>query len=149
MTNKSPKKHLGSCHCGAVTIEVTIDASAGTRCNCRICTKLNPLGAIAKPADVRVLTGESELTAYGRTPVAQRFFCKHCGVYLFGRGHLAELGGDFASINLQVLDDVEMKDVATMYWDGRHDNWQAGPRAQPFAIFSETSAAGAATTAGH
>lgn len=135
MTNTTPKKHLGSCHCGAVTIEVMIDASAATRCNCRICTKLNPLGVLAKPGDVRVVTGESELASYGRTASGTRYFCKHCHVYLFGTGHLAELGGDFASINLQALDDIDVNAVATMHWDGRHDNWQAGPAKQPYPIF--------------
>ncbi len=139
MTKNPPKKHLGSCHCGAVTIEATVDATAGTRCNCRICTKLNPLGVLAKPDDVRVLTGESELTAYGR-PEAMRYFCRHCGVHLFGKGNIPELGGAFASVNLQALDDVEIKDVATMYWDGRHDNWQAGPRPEPFPIFRSPTA---------
>jgi hypothetical protein len=146
MTNNPPKKHLGSCHCGAVTFEATIDATKGTRCNCRVCTKLNPLGVLAKPGDVRVLTGESELSEFGRTAAGKRYFCKHCGVYMWSKGYLEELGGDYASINLQALDDIDVDHVATMYWDGRHDNWQAGPSPKPYARFKEPSAASAATT---
>jgi len=32
------------------------------------------------------------------------------------------------SVNLNTLDDVDPRDVKVIYWDGRHDNWQAGPR---------------------
>jgi len=130
-------KHKGSCHCGAVQFEATIDATKGTRCNCTICTKLNPLGAITKPELVTVTKGESELSSFGRSEAGRRYFCKHCGVYLYSKGHLAELGGDYASVNLQTLDDVEIDDIAVMHWDGRHDNWQAGPRAEPYPRFAK------------
>ncbi len=134
MTNTLAKKHPGSCHCGAVTFEATIDASKGSRCNCTVCTKLNPLGAITKPELVTVTKGQSELSSFGRTPAGTRFFCKHCGVYLYSKGHLAEIGGDYASVNLQALDDIDPAQVTTRYWDGRHDNWQAGPSPTPFPI---------------
>jgi len=41
---------------------------------------------------------------------------------------LPQLGGDYVSINLNALDEVDPRDVKVVYWDGRHDNWQAGPR---------------------
>jgi hypothetical protein len=55
-------------------------------------------------------------------------------VHCFGSGHLAELGGDFVSINYNTLDDVDPLDVKVSYWDGRHDNWQAGARDNPWRI---------------
>jgi len=72
---------------------------------------------------------ESDLSTYawgGKT--ATRYFCKHCGVHCFARGNLPQLGGDYVSINLNALDEVDPRDVKVVYWDGRHDNWQAGPR---------------------
>jgi hypothetical protein len=129
------RKHGGSCHCGAVRFEVEIDAGKGSRCNCSICTKLGPTGAIAKPDAFRVLAGEADLSSYAwGAKVSQRFFCKHCGVYCFGRGHLDVLGGDFVSVNLNTLDDIDPGDVKVVHWDGRHDNWQAGPRSTPWPI---------------
>jgi hypothetical protein len=148
MTNNQAKKHTGSCHCGAVKIEVIVDASSGTRCNCSVCTKLNTLGAKVKPDALKVISGESELSTYvWGAKIGTRYFCKHCGVHVFGRGHLAKHGGDFASVNLQALDDVEVKDVTTLYWDGRHDNWEAGPGKEPYPIFRAPSDAAATTTA--
>jgi len=129
------KKHSGGCHCGAVRFEVEVDATQGSRCNCSICAKVNGIGAIVKPDALVVLQGESELSPYvwgGK--VSTRYFCKHCGVHLFQRGHLPELGGDFAGVYLNALDDLDASLVELTYWDGRHDNWEAGPRKTPWPI---------------
>lgn len=130
-------KHTGSCHCGAIRFEVELDLADGaTKCNCSICTKLGPIGKLVNPAAFRLVVGtEAELGAYAwGAKVSTRFFCRTCGVYCYGRGHLAELGGDFLSVNLNTLDGVEIAEIPLAYWDGRHDNWQAGPRATPFPI---------------
>jgi len=129
----TPTQHTGGCHCGAVRFEVEIDASAGTMFNCSICTKLGAVGVIAKPAAFQLVSGEAELSTYawgGR--ISQRKFCKHCGVYCFASGHLDVLGGDYVSINLNSLDDFDLSRVELGYWDGRHNNWQAGPRPTPW-----------------
>jgi hypothetical protein len=131
-------KHTGSCHCGAMRFEVEVDATQGGRCNCSICTKLNPTGALVKPAAFRLLTDEAALGSYvWGAKMSTRYFCKTCGVYGFGRGHLAELGGDFVSVNLNCLDDIEHADVQVRYWDGRHDNWEAGQRETPWPTLGE------------
>ena len=60
-----PSKHRGSCHCGAVRFEVTVDVSAGaTRCNCSICTKVAQTGSIVKPDAFTLLAGEESLSHY-------------------------------------------------------------------------------------
>jgi hypothetical protein len=137
------RRHAGGCHCGAVRYEVTVDASHGGRCNCSICTKVAQLGAMVKPAAFRLVSGEESISKYvwgGK--ISTRHFCKHCGVHCFGAGHLAELGGDFVSVNLNTLDDIDPSDVEVVNWDGRHDNWQAGPRPTPWPIkLSQTPAA--------
>lgn len=133
------KKHSGSCHCGDVRFEVELDASAGTRCNCSVCTKTSVLGAMVKPPAFRLVSGEDKTSFYewgGK--VAKRYFCKRCGVHCYGAGHLAELGGDFVSINMNCLDDIDVADVKVGYWDGRHDNWMAGQRPTPWPIRNET-----------
>jgi hypothetical protein len=134
--NKGATKQRGSCHCGEVKFEVDIDLATGVgRCNCSICTKLGATGAIVKPAAFRLLAREESLGAYTwGAKVSQRFFCKRCGVYCFGRGHLPQLGGDFVSVPVNALDGVDASTLKIQYWDGRHDNWQAGPRATPWPI---------------
>ena len=42
--------HRGSCHCGHLKYSVRMDATKASRCNCRICTKISPLGSIVKPS---------------------------------------------------------------------------------------------------
>jgi hypothetical protein len=130
--------HQGGCHCGAVRFEVEHEVARGaTRCNCSICTKVSQTSSILKPAAFRLLAGEHALATYEwATRTAQRYFCKHCGVHCFGRGHLPQLGGDFVSVNWNCLDDVDPSEVSVVHWDGRHDNWQSGPRSQPWPIFA-------------
>jgi hypothetical protein len=131
----TPRKHTGGCHCGAVRFEVELDASTGTMCNCTICSKLATVGAIVKPAAFRLVSGEADLSSYewgGR--IAQRKFCKHCGVQCFAPGHLEVLGGDYVSVNLNSLDDFDLSRTQLAYWDGRHNNWQAGPRDTPWPV---------------
>ncbi len=127
------KKRLGTCHCGDVRFEVEIDATAGSRCNCSICTKTSVTGGVVKPAAFKLLSDESKLSMYEwASKMSQRYFCKRCGVHCFGRGHLEQLGGDFVSVNLNCIDDIDLRDVSLVFWDGRHNNWQAGPRKEPW-----------------
>lgn len=130
------KTYAGGCHCGAVHYEVDLDLSAGVgRCNCSICHRLGRAGAIVKPEAFRLIAGESELTEYrwGSKSV-EYLFCKRCGIHSFGKGHLAEVGGDFVSVNTHCLEGLDLTGVPVNYWDGRHDNWMAGPSDKPWPI---------------
>jgi hypothetical protein len=131
------RTHQGSCHCGTVRFEAELDLSTGSRCNCSICTKIPTVNAITRPDGLRITAGESELATYawgGRT--ATRYFCRRCGTHCFLRGDLPELGGAYASVSVSALDDVDPNLLTLVHWDGRHDNWGAGPRATPWLIFA-------------
>jgi hypothetical protein len=140
---KTPVRHTGGCHCGAVRFEVVLGpVVGGGRCNCSICQKLAPTAHSVKPDALRLLAGDESLGAYEwGARVSTRYFCKHCGVYCFGKGNLPELGGHFASVNLNCLDEFDVEALEIVYWDGRHDNWAAGTRSEPWPLFPEREAA--------
>jgi hypothetical protein len=131
-----PRKYTGACHCGAVRFEVTADLGAGAaRCNCSICLKVAQTGVIVKPDAFTLLAGQDSLSTYEwGAKISRRYFCKHCGIHGFARGHLAQLGGDYVSVNVNSLEGVEIHELPIKYWDGRHDNWYAGARATPWPI---------------
>lgn len=135
-TIKTTRMLRGSCHCGAVRFEVQADLAQGaSRCNCSVCTKLGARGAIVKPDAFALLSDEEALNAYEwGHKVSKRYFCKTCGIYCYASGHLAEVGGDFVSFNYNTIDDLEIDDLPVVYWDGRHDNWHAGPAEEPWPI---------------
>lgn len=132
-------KHTGTCHCGAIEFAVEVDASTGNRCNCRPCTKIGATTSIVQPAAFTLLSDESLLFHYG-SDHGRRHFCRTCGVFCFSRGHLEQVGGDYVSVNLDCLDDIDPADLKIAYWDGRHDNWQAGTRDTPWPVFTGTAA---------
>ncbi|HLA01498.1 MAG TPA: GFA family protein [Aestuariivirga sp.] len=133
------KTYSGSCHCGRVKFEADIDFTGGTgKCNCSICAKSRYWGIVIKPEAFRLLQGEHELSDYQFKSDDPQFgwkrgrseFCRYCGIRPFGRGDVPELGGAFVSVNIAVLDDVDVSeffDGPLRYADGRHDNWQNPP----------------------
>lgn len=126
------KVYHGSCHCSKVKIKVRVDVAAGTsKCNCSMCRKTRFWGVTVKPEAFTLLSGENDLSDYQfNTHMVHNLFCKHCGVRTFGRGHIPEVGGDFYSINLACLDDVDIEELVNApvrYCDGANNNWQHAP----------------------
>ena len=121
----------GSCHCGKVRIAADLDPTTGSsRCNCSICSKLRAWSIITQPSAVRLVAGEADLSAYEwGAKISRRMFCRHCGVHVFGRGYLEEVGGDFCSVNVAILDlaPAVFAQIPIRYCDGLHNNWLAPP----------------------
>lgn len=128
------KTYHGSCHCKRVRFEVDLDLQKGTgKCNCSYCWKVRNWSMHAKPEQLRVLEGESEITNYGVRPEAKNFhaFCRHCGVRLFTRGDVPEIGGRYVSVMLPALDDLspaELAEAGVRFMNGRDDDWFNQPR---------------------
>jgi hypothetical protein len=126
------KTITGACHCGKVQIEVQLDPGAGSgRCNCSICAKLRNWSFIVQPRAFRLIAGEQDLSSYEwGAKISSRKFCKHCGVHVFASGHLEEVGGDFCSVNVAVLDldPAVLEAIPVRYFDGLHNNWETPPR---------------------
>jgi hypothetical protein len=127
--------HTGGCHCGAVRFEVDLDVSkGGTRCNCSICQAKGAFSTLVQPGAFRLSSGEDALADYAFGSVGRHRFCRRCGIHSFGDGHLEEVGGDYVSVNLNCLDGVDPSTLPCLHWDGRHDNWHAGPRPTPWPL---------------
>jgi hypothetical protein len=126
------KTYKGGCHCGAVKFEADIDLAQGTnKCNCTICTKTRNWNVLLKPGAFRLVSGENDLSDYQfGTKAGHHLFCKHCGVRSFERGYVEQIGGDYISIKVASLDDVDPKeliDAPVKHANGRDNKWWESP----------------------
>ena len=70
----------GSCHCGAVRVEIPRRPRMLTNCNCSICRRYGVLWAYYKAADVRVIAKPNATQSYSWGRKALRFVrCATCG----------------------------------------------------------------------
>jgi hypothetical protein len=127
------RSYQGSCICKQIRFEADIDLSAGTgKCNCTICWKRRWWGALIKPEAFRPLaTPEHVHYGFPTDSYGIRAICKECGVVPFGWGNLPQVSGDYVSINLACLDDLDPAELAAApvkYQDGLHDAWWNVPK---------------------
>jgi hypothetical protein len=85
----------GTCHCGAVVLEVTLTDGFNTarRCDCSYCARRGAI-AVSAPLDgVRIVQGADKLTRYKwGAGTAKHYFCAICGIYTQHVQRLACLG---------------------------------------------------------
>ncbi|MCL2917340.1 GFA family protein [Shewanella litorisediminis] len=100
-------KHLASCHCGAVVLELHLPDGIVNprRCNCSMCRRRGAVAASVPLAGLKILKGQDSLRQYQfNTCTARHFFCGHCGIYTHHqrRSNPAEFG-----YNLGCLEGVD------------------------------------------
>lgn len=82
--------YSGSCHCGKVRYQVTLDLESG----------------------------EGELTSYKfNKKVIDHLFCSTCGVPSFARG-VGKDGQPMVAVNARCLDGVDLAALEVMHFDG-------------------------------
>jgi hypothetical protein len=115
--------HKGSCHCGAVVIEVEAPEDIEAyECNCSMCERTGFLHLIVPAGKFRLLRGQDSLTTYTfNTGVAKHTFCKVCGVKAF---YVPRSNPDGFSVNVRCLDKSTIRSVKVLPFDGA--NWEAG-----------------------
>lgn len=113
------KTYTGGCHCQKVRYEVDTDLEYVISCNCSMCSKRGWLLTFVPTTSFRLLTDESELTAYKfNKHLINHLFCSTCGTASFGRGSDGK-GNEMASINVRCLDDVDLEALTITPFDGK------------------------------
>lgn len=115
-------QHNGSCHCGAVVIEIQAPAVLeALECNCSMCERTGFLHLIVSKSDFRLVKGAASLITYTfNTGVAQHYFCKVCGCKPF---YVPRSNPDGYSVNARCLDKRSIESLSVRPFDGQ--NWEA------------------------
>src|SRR5262249_21192932 len=78
--------YVGSCFCGAVTLEASGEPEAMGYCHCRSCRSWSggPVNAFSlwKPDSVKVVGGKDNVAVFKKTPLSERTYCARCGGHL-------------------------------------------------------------------
>ena len=131
------KLHRASCHCGDVVVEAELDLMSGTsRCNCSMCRKSRWWGISVKPEAVTSLTGEDNTFSYRfGTKAMDMRHCSTCGLRVYGRGDIPEMGGAFVAINVACLDTASPEELAAapiQFCNGRDNDWMHEPAVKSY-----------------
>jgi hypothetical protein len=99
------ESHKGSCHCRTVVFEVTGNIREVHICNCSICTKKGIVHSLIDNQNLRIISGENSLSVYQcGTKEASHWFCKTCGIHVFGR---PRMNPKRYTVNVRCLDHFE------------------------------------------
>ena len=114
--------HTGSCHCGAVRLEVEAPQDIEAyECNCSMCRRSGFLHLIVPASRFRLVSGTDALTTYTfNTGTAKHLFCRICGVRPF---YVPRSNPDGFSVNVRCLDQSAIRSVKVLPFDG--ENWEA------------------------
>jgi hypothetical protein len=109
----------GGCHCGRITLRVEGEIDQVLDCNCSLCRKRGGLLWFV-PRDALHLTGEAQgvATYTFNTHKIQHHFCTTCGIAPYSEGQSPD-GTAMACINVRCLDEVDLKALTVVEYDGR------------------------------
>lgn len=115
------RAYEGGCHCGRVRfrIEVDLEQTLIGECNCSICTKKGILHLPVSRANMQILSGADDLTAYTfNTGTARHTFCRHCGIHAF---YNPRTDPQNYSVNARCLDAFDPDTMGPRrLFEGRH-----------------------------
>ena len=104
-------KHLASCHCGAVVLELSLPDGIVDphRCSCSICRRKGAIVGGVPLAGLRVVKGHDALKLYQfNTRTAKHYFCGVCGIYTH---HQRRSNPQQYSYNVGCLEGVNPFDI--------------------------------------
>ena len=120
----------GTCHCGAVELQVTLPdgLASARRCDCSFCRRRGAIVVSASLDQLVIVRGAQNLTLYQwGTGTAKHWFCKTCGIYTHHqrRSNPLQYG-----INTGILDGISPRDFGDVpMMDGVNHPADQGPKA--------------------
>jgi len=113
----------GSCHCGAVRVDVPRRPHALTDCNCSICRRYGALWAYYTADSVRIECAADALDAYSWGTKELRFLrCATCGCLIAWVASEPRAGGRIG-VNARNLDPAAIRKARVRCFDGA-DTWK-------------------------
>jgi hypothetical protein len=106
--------HSGSCHCGAITLELRDDPAEASECNCSLCRRVAGLWHYCSPA---LLTVTSEPVGYIQGDKSlTTWHCSTCGCVT----HWTAVDPDYdrLGVNLRMFDPALWQDLPRRFVDG-------------------------------
>ena len=112
----------GSCHCGAVTLDLPAPPDYLGKCNCSLCVKTGAVWGYYDPADVRVTLRGKPYDSYVRADMAEPCLatdrCATCGCIVQWHA-LVALETPRIGINMNLFDPDDLAAVEIRAIDGR------------------------------
>ena len=113
------QNYSGSCHCGAVTFQATMNLQGLISCNCSICKRKGTVLGFIPAEYFKLEKGENNLTDYqfGSKRI-HHLFCKICGVTGFAKGANPD-GSEMVAVNVRCLEGVDVDTLEVNQYDGK------------------------------
>jgi hypothetical protein len=108
----------GSCHCGAVTLEVDELPASLIECNCSICSRYGALWSHGTQRTVRIVCAPGSLRAYVWGDQTIEFYhCTTCGCVTHYESVEKEPDSR-VSVNARILPGKALRGLSTLRFDG-------------------------------
>ena len=108
----------GTCHCGAVSVEVPRKPRRLTSCNCSICRRYGTLWAYYKASDVRVSAARGATHGYAWGDKSLRFVrCGNCGCIVVWQATHPTPSGRMG-VNARNFEPTAIEGVRVRHLDG-------------------------------
>jgi len=111
----------GSCHCGAIRIELPQPPASVINCNCSVCRRTAGLWVRYPQAEVRIHAAPDQFNEYVWGDRSMRTLrCKTCGCITHWEPF--EAGADYFGINMRNFDPALVAKIPVRRFDGA-DTW--------------------------
>ncbi|KAL8723052.1 MAG: hypothetical protein Q9225_000594 [Loekoesia sp. 1 TL-2023] len=124
-STETPEKkwYNGNCHCAAIKFKALIpslDEHVVRTCNCSICSRNGYMHVYLPRKDVVYLRGEDSIRGYYfNEKRVEHKFCPNCGSSVGIDPH-GNYGTSFVSVNVRMLQDVELDQLKIETFDGKN-----------------------------